>query len=91
MASPFKLLGGSSVYATVTAINLFGSSGVSNPGNGAVISSKLFIQPYTLNAVIKEEAILTLYTIADVKYVIISKPKFEVTVNSNELKVKSLS
>ena len=37
IAAPFNILWGSSIYATVTATNLFGNSLVSTVGNGALI------------------------------------------------------
>lgn len=35
--SPFSLAWGASVYATITAVNSYGDSEVSTPGNGAEI------------------------------------------------------
>lgn len=37
LAPPFNLPWGSSIYVTITATNLYGTSDVSNQGNGAVI------------------------------------------------------
>jgi len=37
IASPFSIPWGSSIYAKVTAINIYGSSLVSVSGNGAII------------------------------------------------------
>jgi len=38
-AAPFSLEWGTNVHATVTAINAYGSSTVSEAGNGAIIST----------------------------------------------------
>jgi hypothetical protein len=83
-AEPFNLPWGYSIVATVTATNVVGSSDASSPGNGAVILSPLFIIPnQSLNAVINEESTLMLSIIPDVKYVVTSKPKFDVSVEGN--------
>lgn len=40
LASPFNHVYGNSIYATVTATNSFGDSGVSPVGNGGVLITK---------------------------------------------------
>ncbi len=92
-AAPFNLVAGSSVYARVFATNAFGSSDYSE-GNGAVLFKEkqpMFLPFMKLNAVIGKEASLLLQEITGVSYIVIGKPRYQVSVNGLLLKVKSES
>ncbi len=74
------------------ATNLVGSSSASTPGNGAVIVSEklpMFLPSMKLNAVIGKEASLLLPEITGVSYIVLDKPRYQVSVNDLLLKVKS--
>jgi hypothetical protein len=76
----------------VIATNLVGSSIASTPGNGAVIVSEklpMFLTSMKLNAVIGKEASLLLQEITGVSYIVLGKPRYEVSVNGLLLKIKS--
>ncbi len=91
-AAPFNLVAGYSVYAKVFATNAFGSSAFSTEGNGAVIANEkqpMFLPFMKLNAVIGKEASLFLPGITGVSYIVIGKPRYQVSVNGLLLKVKS--